>query len=515
MQTSQPNFGSRESETNQEITNQEVNPEKSSDVLALNQNDDEALRQAIELSLQPDCSPANQDVIDLVSDASTTDDEASIRSPSLKSHSTEASVLAPAAPNPVMLGLDRKAMEQERLARKRKPSISPPPFRRNPNLSRTKAETPESVSHVKSLPQAVRPSQTSNLPFANGAVKKTWAFGHARQDDIKLEEVLQKNDLDLAVLSSFQWDVDWVLRKIDTTSTQMVFVMQANHDEIKARYRRQTAAMSNLRLCFPSMDGQINCMHSKLMLLSYPTHLRIVVPTANLTPYDWGETGIMENTVFLIDLPRLSIEKRSSAVAEMTDFDKDLTYFLQAKGLDKTIIDSLRHFDFSATKDLAFVHTIGGAHVGADEPWRRTGSCGLGRAVSRLGLASDKILKINYVTSSVGALNIDFLTMLYLACQGDDGMTDYKWRTEQSKKKTKAPENDLLAVEKHNAQKKASDGFRVYFPSLDTVKASRGGPNNGGTICFTSKWWESPTFPQELLRDCKSRREGLLMHNKV
>lgn len=36
-------------------------------------------------------------------------------------------------------------------------------------------------------------------------------------------------------------------------------------------------------------------MHSKLQLLSYPTHLRVVVPSANLVPYDWGETGTMEN----------------------------------------------------------------------------------------------------------------------------------------------------------------------------------------------------------------------------
>lgn len=44
------------------------------------------------------------------------------------------------------------------------------------------------------------------------------------------------------------------------------------------------------------MEGQINCMHSKLMLLCHPTYLRIVVPSANLVPYDWGEQGgIMEN----------------------------------------------------------------------------------------------------------------------------------------------------------------------------------------------------------------------------
>jgi hypothetical protein len=43
------------------------------------------------------------------------------------------------------------------------------------------------------------------------------------------------------------------------------------------------------------MDGQINCMHSKLMLLFHRDYLRIVVPTANLTTFDWGENGLMEN----------------------------------------------------------------------------------------------------------------------------------------------------------------------------------------------------------------------------
>lgn len=36
-------------------------------------------------------------------------------------------------------------------------------------------------------------------------------------------------------------------------------------------------------------------MHSKLQLLKFPEYLRIVIPTANLVPYDWGETGVMEN----------------------------------------------------------------------------------------------------------------------------------------------------------------------------------------------------------------------------
>lgn len=36
-------------------------------------------------------------------------------------------------------------------------------------------------------------------------------------------------------------------------------------------------------------------MHSKLQLLKYPNYLRVVIPTGNLVPYDWGESGVMEN----------------------------------------------------------------------------------------------------------------------------------------------------------------------------------------------------------------------------
>ena len=46
-------------------------------------------------------------------------------------------------------------------------------------------------------------------------------------------------------------------------------------------------------------------MHSKLQLLSHPTHLRVVVPSANLVSYDWGETGTMENVRMQILYPKM------------------------------------------------------------------------------------------------------------------------------------------------------------------------------------------------------------------
>lgn len=476
------------------------------------------LRQAIELSLQEQasCPQKKHEVIVVDSDSSTTDDEA----PAMDvAHRTKTPETEPAPNLPMMgiLGLDRKAMEQERLARKRKASISPPPFRKSAKLSETTLEKPTSSASMRQIdaPTKIVPSfHFSKLPYANGAVKKTWALGHPRDTDIKLEEVLQNDDLVLAVLSSFQWDVEWLLRKINTKTTQLVFVMQADDDYIKAEYRNETATMPNVRLCFPSMEGQVNCMHSKLMLLSYPTHLRIVVPTANLVPYDWGETGIMENTVFLIDLPRLSPKSSTSASPKMTNFGEDLIHFLGAMDLEQSIIDSMRHFDFSATIDLAFVHTIGGANTSDGPSWRRTGYCGLGRAISQLGLATEDPLNIDYITSSVGSLNTAFLTTLYLAAQGDQGIAVYNWRTTPASKLSKVVDRNMQTAQQ-TAQKQMAAGFRIYFPSLETVQASTGGPNNGGTICFQSKWWNAPTFPRNLLRDCKSQREGMLMHNKV
>lgn len=225
------------------------------------------------------------------------------------------------------------------------------------------------------------------------------------------------------------------------------------------------------------------------------------------------ESMQMENMVFLIDLPRLP-ESRRTAVEDMTFFGTELIYFLEAMGLERSIIDSIYNFDFTATKDLAFVHNIGGAHFG--KSWQRTGYCGLGRAVKKMGLKTNKKLHIDFVTSSVGSLNDDFLSMLYLAAQGDDGLMEYNWRNPPSASKKKKVAQENLQTQDGLRQRLRShllQEFHVYYPTHETVKSSTA--RSAGTIWFQSKWYNSPTFPREILRDCKSVRPGMLMHNKV
>ena len=489
--------------------------------------EEEEIKLAIARSLQDKNTLSDpgtsREIIDLL-----TDDEPEIVKD--RSRNTQSTDVVVSDQKPGILGLDRKAMELERLARKRKASISllPRPFRTatksthgNPELLTSPPDIFLSQRSHTSKDSAVT-TPLLEIPikgpsFPSGTVKKTWAYGYPRHEDIKIEEVLDRDNLTLAVLSSFQWDVEWILGKIDRGTTKIVFVMQAKDEVTKRQYAQETANMTNFRLCFPPMEGQVNCMHSKLMLLAYPSHLRIVVPTANLTPYDWGETGVMENMVFIVDLPRLTGTRATPET--LTFFGKELLYFLQAMGLQQDIVSSIFNFDFSKTKDLAFIHTIGGAHVGESEPWRRTGYCGLGRAVKQLGLSNDKELYIDFVTSSIGAINVDFLAILYLAAQGDDGLKEYKWRTD-SVTKTQADKKGTKSTRIVQPIPKGfyealEEKFRVFFPLEETVKKSRGGVACGGTICFASRWYNAGVFSQKILRDCKSRRKGLLMHNKV
>lgn len=435
----------------------------------------------------------------------------------------------PAAMVGGILGIDRKRQEAERLARlkrKREHSISPPLIKGglgsvsthgdtgNHHGAASKSPPTESMGRKK---QRSSPSQpTSNLQYPEGVVRKTWAFGFPRADDIKLEEVLQPSQLQAAVLSSFLFEWDWLVPKLDTQRTKFVFVVQAKDEKTKEQYHSDFGGIPNVRLCFPPMEGGVNCMHSKLMLLFYPTHLRIVVPTANLVPYDWGEPfrgvqgGVMENTLFLIDLPQRDSRIKDDQHDEIP-FLQNLLGFLRALKLQKDVIEKVQGFDFSKLAQHAFVHSIGGSHRG--DAWRNTGACGLGLSLQKLGLHTLDPIEVDFVTSSLGNFDEEFLRSLYLVAQGDCGLSEYTLRTAKS-----IPPGILHDLERR-VGKNSSVGwrqrFRFYFPSEDTVQGSKGGPGCGGTICFNSRWWNGAKFPRNLIRDCQSQRAGMLMHNKV
>ncbi|ORY67160.1 ubiquitin interaction domain-containing protein [Pseudomassariella vexata] len=454
-------------------------------------DEDAALRYAIALSLQD----AEQDKpIELSSDDDSDDlDKAPITTPAMGG----------------LAALDRKKMEEERLARQGKRKAPDSEQDTQGDRQRLKTGPLPTIERLgmtsKANPTLANPN-SQGLPFPRGVVKKTWAYGYPRTgDDIKIEEVLQKNELELAVISSFQWDEEWMLSKIDIKKTKIVCIAFASSKQQQDEMTENVPKGSAIRFCFPPMLPYGN-MHSKLQILKYPKYLRLVVPSGNLVSYDWGETGVMENIVFIIDLPRIE-DPKAREENQLTMFGDDLLYFLEAQGLQEGLVNSLKNYDFSETSRYSFVHSIGKTHTG--DSWKRTGYCGLGRAVTALGLGTQEDVEIDLVTSSLGSVNKDLVAAIYYAAKGDDGMKEYGERTTKTGKgKAEKPSASTIWAGYR-------DRLRLYFPSQDTVAKSRGGTQSAGTICAQSKWWDAATFPRELVHDCKSVRDGLLMHNKI
>ncbi|KAJ5669301.1 hypothetical protein N7462_010371 [Penicillium macrosclerotiorum] len=439
--------------------------------------------------------------------------------------SSKASDSVASVPSQGLSGLDRKKMEEERLARlaKRKADSNSP--RQSPaKVLKTAGHKPDPSSQgtlsqvapqigVCNQPAAnaqnvkVQPTVQPGVQYPLGAIKKTRLANKARVgNDITFEEVIQQEDLKLAVLSSFMWDVEWLYPKFDPTRTRLLLVIGAKEQSERDNRTKEVEGIPNIRLCFPPMAAQVNCMHSKLMLLFHSEYLRIVVPTANLTRFDWGEQGLMENTVFLIDLPKKSPGTSESRPA----FKDELVYFLKASNLNVNIIAKLDSFDFNMTSRYAFVYSVGGTNDG--DSWKRNGYPGLGRAVARMGLESSEPLEIDYVTSSVGSLNDDFLRAMYLAAKGDDGSMEYTLRTTKTSSTQTNDERRKMML--RNGEE-WHDRFRVYFPSDQTVRAAHARPaDTAGTICFQPQWWHGSKFPRRVLKDCESER-GVLMHNKL
>ncbi len=587
-----------------------------------------------------------------------------IPSDSLPAANTQAAPLAPSLPTVPhtqssgttsssafnIFGLNRKQMEEERLARlKRKHDgdsgngqtskalrldasgslsqstrISPPPLQRqirqlptsipssgpsrrptsqqrrniSPPLATSAASSRSAQQGETATAIPTTSSASSTLPlFPRGKVYKT-ALSKSDTDTntISFPSLLGPTTaLESALLSSFIWDFDWLFPHFDTKSTKFQLVMHgkspAQRDAIKSDFQ----GVNNVRICFPPMDGIVNCMHSKLMLLFYKAQdgaeswsrrCRLVIPTANLVGFDWGVGSFMENSVFLIDLPakadrdtnkdtsivsgeaakgmdvtsnardgRATATKVNSSSTSSetpkespspvaistsvkfpviagfsnndkstssimgtgqgteTEFERSLRAFLTAQTIPADVLLKLSGFDFSQTDHLGFVHTIGGMHM--DQTRTTTGLYGLSRTVTHLGLATQRPIEMDYVTSSLGNLNDEFMTCMYRAAQGDLSSSDSPPCPRAAKKTSASRHNQAEDRRQERQREWWKNSLRIYYPSDTTVRRSKGGARNAGTICFSSKWWGQGTFPRSNMRDCVSVREGMLMHNKV
>jgi hypothetical protein len=242
-------------------------PEDHIPELADDADDDEALRYAIALSLQDQA--AETVVID---DSDDDDDSLPAASSSASTQQTQTQSQSQAQSQPQSqqsqfgaLLIDRKAMEQERLnrlAKRQRPFADdnndddlieiPPPKKqaiiRTPSEIKTTISASAKTTTTTRTESSSSSNSSSSLPYPNPTVKRTWSRGTARTgDEITIEEVFQKDKLELAVLSSFQWDEEWMLSKLDYRRTKILLLAFAK-DEAQVTLLPHFLSIYSLRL---------------------------------------------------------------------------------------------------------------------------------------------------------------------------------------------------------------------------------------------------------------------------
>lgn len=218
------------------------------------EDEDAALRQAIAMSLgeavvdQPNGGGASKH------NATAIIQEAELESEPAPTEPTTTNSMS-------ALGLDRKKMEEERLARLKKrkaQSITNDTNTTAYHSSETPARRPKlgdpNPDYVFAAAKAPTNStsqdhqRVSKFPYAKGTVLRTYARGTPRNRDVTIEEVLQKDELELAVLSSFQWDEEWLMTKLDLRKTKVLMIAFAADE---AQVCRRTSSMHFWGLCPP------------------------------------------------------------------------------------------------------------------------------------------------------------------------------------------------------------------------------------------------------------------------
>ncbi|KAH6587093.1 hypothetical protein BASA61_006394 [Batrachochytrium salamandrivorans] len=344
--------------------------------------------------------------------------------------------------------------------------------------------------------------KSASHPWYNGRLAMTYIVGCSNQGRIRFQDLIDKDKLKKICVSSYVVDDDWFLSQLP--SGIKVCMARPKPREIPDDVHQ--IPLSNSVLCvFPKMPSYVGAMHTKFMLLWYPRFLRVVITSANLTPYDWQE---LENVVFYQDFPIKHSKKRqenqngplTSTINSPSGFGEHLCTILAAMDIPDTVISSVVKHDFRNSIGV-LVGSMPGKHnleIDQKPRWAASALCDAAASISCLGRINLSDAIVCMQTSSMGSSTSDWINHMYKAFRGYD-LTS-----------TTPPTATALALP---TSVDASTSLTILFPTQRTVENSRNGIPGAGTIFFPRKLW--PSYPKHILRSCQSQNEGVLMHSKI
>ncbi|CEG64799.1 hypothetical protein RMATCC62417_01711 [Rhizopus microsporus] len=324
---------------------------------------------------------------------------------------------------------------------------------------------------------------TSNSKYWDGTVKLTYVKGFTGPNYIKLSDIVQRNDLKKAVITSFVYSMDYIDEH---------FPLDANIVIVGHGRPAMSVQLGPKRVLIqpPLKDERYGCFHNKLMLLFRSSSLRVVIGSANLVPCDYED---LDNVVFIQDFPQFTEPLKSTS--ELPVFAKELYDLLDNMRVPSSVKEELLKYNFEKAK-ARIVASVSGIFEGEEE-YKKYGHTRLAEIIQDITgpLEADNHPKVEMQTSSLGSLTVNYLQEIYQSFCGILPYADGK-AVRSSFKKNEIPPVDIV------------------FPSRCTVQDSRYGPPGADSICFNTATWQKPTFPRQVMCDAISHRQGTLMHSK-
>ncbi|KAJ2705688.1 hypothetical protein H4R19_005092, partial [Coemansia spiralis] len=305
---------------------------------------------------------------------------------------------------------------------------------------------------------------------------------------LSLAEILDAERLGTALLTTFRVDGDWLLSHIPRTTA--LTVIADRHKSLDA-----AAASGRLALIRPEMAVPgVQIMHTKLMVLFYAAHMRLVVTTANLLEDEWT---MVQNMLFVQDFTL-----DPSTVFAANEFSHSLAFALHDLSVPHDIVGRLNNVDFSAAA-ARIVTTVPTGGPGAQRNMDSYGMLRLADVLrdSQRGCCADSSAfepdaRLLCAGSSLGKLDAMWLRDLYLCAHGVDPQPLPLWQRQKM-----APD-DLVDV-------------AVGFHTQAQADGCRFGPACGRHIMARREVYEAPAFPRGSLFRIEPRVCGALVHAKA
>ncbi|KAI0551530.1 tyrosyl-DNA phosphodiesterase I [Xylaria curta] len=227
--------------------------------------------------------------------------------------------------------------------------------------------------------------------------------------------------------------------------------------------------------------------HSKILLLVYPTFLRIVITSCNMMDID---TMLGDNHWYIHDVPK----RPSPSTRSPVGFEADLLSHMEALGAPKAFLDSIKGVYNYSTVKVHLLTSVPGTCSGAKA--ENHGLLRLRRIIKQLDLklpGKEKLekLQLEVCTASVGNLNAKWLNGFHDCALGKD------------------------TLETHDGARNVPK-LKLFYPTMKDVKnadeVARDAASNIG--CHTRPWDTAPQEVKRIFHHYESKDRGKLFHQK-